>query len=107
MDVGYYIVEIRSDIKGPSLNSNPLLYEFKDVFPKEFPGLAPEREINFTIELKVGAKPISKTPHKMTTPELQELQIQLKELLYLGLIRPSIFPWGAPVIFVKKKNGSL
>ena len=59
------------------------------------------------IELKPGAEPISKTPYRMKTPELRELQIQLKELLDLGLIRPSISPWGAPVIFVKKKDGSL
>ena len=50
-------------------------YEFKDVFPKEFPRLPPEREINSTIELKPGAEPISKSPYKMTTPELRELQI--------------------------------
>jgi hypothetical protein len=52
-------------------------------------------------------KPISRTPYRMTAPELCELQMQLKELLDLGLIRPSVSPWGAPVIFVKKKDGSL
>ena len=76
-------------------------------FPNELPRLPPERELDFTIELKPGAEPISKTEYRMTAPELCELQMQLKELLDLGLVRPSVSPWGAPVIFVKKKDGSL
>ena len=95
------------DRKGPSLDQYPILSEFQDVFPNELPGLPPERELDFTIELKPGAEPISKTPYRMTAPELCELQMQSKELLDLGLIRPSVSPWGAPVIFVKKKDGSL
>jgi hypothetical protein len=83
------------------------LSEFKDVFSNELPGLPPERELDFTIELRPGVEPISKTPYRMTVPELCELQMQLKELLDLGLIRPSVSPWGALVIFVKKKDGSL
>jgi hypothetical protein len=102
-----YVVEAVSERKGPSLDQYPVLSEFKDVFPNELPGLPPERELDFTIELKPGAEPISKTPYRMTAPELCELQMQLKELLDLGLIRPSVSPWGAPVIFVKKKDGSL
>jgi hypothetical protein len=90
-----------------SLDQYPVLSEFQDVFPNELPGLPPERELDFTIELKPGAEPISKTPYRMTAPELCELQMQLKELLDLGLIRPSVSPWGTPVIFVKKKDGSL
>ena len=54
-----------------------------------------------------GTEPISKTPYRMTTQELVELKLQLEELLEKGLIHPSISPWGAPVIFVKKKDGSL
>jgi hypothetical protein len=102
-----YVVEAVNERKGPSLDQYPVLSEFKDVFPKELPGLPPERELDFTIELKPGAEPISKTLYRMTAPELCELQMQLKELLDLGLIRPSVSPWGAPVIFVKKKDGSL
>lgn len=93
--------------KGPSLDQYPILSEFPDVFPKELPGLPPRRELDLTIELKPGTEPISKTPYRMTAPELQELQIQLKELLDVGHIRPSVSPWSAPVIFVKKKDGSL
>ena len=102
-----FVVETMSDSKGPSLNSYPVLSEFKDVFPEELPQLPAKGELDFTVELKPGVEPISKTPYRMITPKLRELQIQLKELLDLGLIRPSISPWGAPVIFVKKKDGSL
>jgi hypothetical protein len=102
-----YVVEAVNERKGPSLDRYPVLSEFKDVFPKELPGLPPERELGFTIELKPSADPISKTPYRMTALELCELQMQLKELLDLGLIRPSVSPRGAPVIFVKKKDGSL
>jgi hypothetical protein len=102
-----YVVEAVNEGKGPSIDQYPILSEFKDVFPKELPGFPPERELDFTIELKPGAEPISKTPYRMTAPELCELQMQLKELLDLGMIRPNVSPWGAPVIFVKKKDGSL
>jgi hypothetical protein len=78
--------------KGPSLDQYPVLSEFKDVFPNELPGLPPERELDFTIELKPGVEPISKTPYRMTALELCELKMQLKELLDLGLIRPSVSP---------------
>jgi hypothetical protein len=73
----------------------------------ELPGLPPERELDFTIELKPGSEPISKTLYRMTVLELCELQMQLKELLDLGLIRPSVLSWCTPIIFVKKKDRSL
>jgi hypothetical protein len=63
------------DRKGASLDQYPVLSEFQDVFPNELPGLPPERELDFTIELKPGAEPISKTPYQMTAPELCELQM--------------------------------
>jgi hypothetical protein len=68
--------------------------------------MPPERELEFTIDLKLGTEPIARTPYRMSTLELQELKMQLKELLDLGLIRPSVSPWGAPVIFIRKKDGS-
>ena len=102
-----YVVEAVKERKGPSLDQYLVLSEFQYVFPNELPGLPPERELDFTIELKPGAEPISKTPYWMIVLELCELQMQLKELLDLGLIRPSVSPWGAPVIFVKKIVGSL
>jgi hypothetical protein len=70
-----YVVEAVSERKGTSLDQYPVLSEFKDVFSNELLGLPPERELDFTIELKPGAKPISKTSYRMTAPELCELQI--------------------------------
>lgn len=69
--------------------------------------MPPKREIDFRIDLVPGTEPISKTPYRMTAQELVELKIELEELLKKGLIRPSVSPWGSPVIFVKKKDGSL
>ena len=81
--------------------------EYLDVFPEELPGLPPERELEFSIDLLPGTAPISKAPYRMAPVELQELKVQLKEMLDKGFIRPSVSPWGAPVLFVKKKDGSL
>jgi hypothetical protein len=63
-----------------------------------------EKELEFTIDLKPGTKPIARMPYRMSTPELQELKMKLKELLDLRLIHPSVSPWGAPIIFVRKKD---
>ncbi|CAL2247802.1 unnamed protein product [Prunus armeniaca] len=71
--------------------------EFSDVFPDDLPGLPPEREIEFTIELLPGTNPIYQTPYRMAPAELRELKIQLQELVDMGFIRPSVSPWVAPV----------
>jgi hypothetical protein len=92
--------------KVPNLEDHAVLEEFEDVF-KEVPGLSPKRDIDFSINLMSGAAPVSKTPHIMSTPELKDLQMQLEELLKKGYIRPSVPPWGALVLFVKKKYGTL
>jgi hypothetical protein len=76
--------------------------EFPDVFPEELPGMPPDREI----ELVSGAAPIFKRPYRMAANQLAELKEQLQELLDKGYIRPSASPWGAPVIFVPKKDGT-
>ena len=89
------------------LENLPAVSEFPDVFPEELPGLPPDREIDFTIEVAPGVAPISVPPYRMAPLELQELKKQLQELLDKGLIRPSVSPWGAPVLFVKKKDGTL
>jgi hypothetical protein len=80
--------------------------EFPNVFPEDLPGMLPNRDIKFVIELKLGTAPIGKTPFRMTTPELVELMEHIKELLKKGFIHPSPSPWGAPVIFVPKKDGT-
>ncbi|GJR76093.1 putative reverse transcriptase domain-containing protein [Tanacetum coccineum] len=96
-----------TSLDGPRLESHPVVQNFPDVFPDELPGLPPEREVEFMIELIPGAQPISKAPYRMTPVELKELKDQLQELLERGFIRLSVSPWGAPVLFVKKKDGSM
>ena len=80
--------------------------EFPDVFLEELPGMPPDRELEFAIEVIPGTAPIYKKYYRMPSPELVELKKQLDELLQKGYIRPSISPWGSPVLFVKK-DGSL
>ena len=81
--------------------------EYVDVFPDELPGLPPHRDVDFNIELHPGTSPISMTPHRMAPVEWQELRVQLQELLDKSFIRPSTSPWGAPVLFAKKKDKTL
>lgn len=86
-----------------------LLRRFKDVFPKElsYMSLPPEREINHTIPLQPGAKPVFRPMYRYSPRELQEMETQITELLRLGLIEPCNSPWGSPVLFVPKKGGKL
>ena len=81
--------------------------EYVDVFPDEQPGLPPQRVVDFGIELHPGTSPISMTPYRMAPVELQELRVQLQELLDKEFIRSSTLPWGAPVLFAKKKDKTL
>ncbi|KAA0045453.1 ty3-gypsy retrotransposon protein [Cucumis melo var. makuwa] len=90
-----------------SLSSEPVVRDYPDVFPEELSGLPPRREVEFAIELEPGTVPISRAPYRMAPAELKELKVQLQELLDKGFIRPSVSPWGAPVLFVKKKDGSM
>jgi hypothetical protein len=87
-------------------SEEPVVNEFSDVFPEELPGMTPERDIEFVIEFKPKIAPIYKTPFRMTTLELAELKEHIKELLEKGFIHPSLPPWGAPMIFVLKKDGT-
>ena len=84
-----------------------IVREFVDVFPEDLPGLPPARKVDFGIDLEPGTVPISKAPYRMAPAELRELKEQLQELLDKGFIRPSVSPWGALVLFVKKKDGSM
>nr|GEY75518.1 reverse transcriptase [Tanacetum cinerariifolium] len=92
---------------GPSLETHPIVRDFSNVFPEELLGIPPECEVEFGIELISGTQPISKAPYRMAPIELKELKEQLQELLDLGFIRPSVSLWGAPILFVKKKDGSM
>ncbi|XP_074306469.1 uncharacterized protein LOC141641716 [Silene latifolia] len=91
----------------PRISDIPVVRDFEGVFPEEIPGLPPKRDVDFSIDLKPGAGPISKPPYRMGPKEMEELKKQLDELAEKGYIRPSVSPWGAPVLFVKKKDGSL
>jgi hypothetical protein len=84
----------------------PVVNEFPDAFPDELPGMPPDREIEFVIQLKPGTTPIYKTPYRMATPELAELKEHIKELLEKEFIRPRSSLWGAPVIFILKNDGT-
>jgi hypothetical protein len=128
LDVASRIVEVNSPFRGSftlilpsqgstqscafsmtelSLKKIPVVCEYADVFPDELPGMPPDRDIEFTIELQPGTTPISKRPYRMPPAELAELKKQLQELLDKGFIRPSTSPWGCPALFVKKKDESL
>jgi hypothetical protein len=90
-----------------NLEDIPVACKFPDVFSEDLPGMPPDRDVEFTIELQPDTAPISRWSYKMTHKELAELKIQLKELLDKGYIHPSSSPWGSPVMFVKKKDQSL
>ena len=90
-----------------SVSDIPTVSDFPDLFPEELPGLPPQREIEFSIDVVPGATPASITPYRMASAELKELKLKLQELLQKGFIRPSVSPWGAPMLFVKKKDGTL
>ena len=85
----------------------PIVCEYADVFPEDLPGLPPIRDIEFRIDLAPGTMPISVPAYRMAPTELKELKTQIEDLLNKGFIRPSASPWGAPVLFARKKDGSL
>ena len=89
------------------LEEVPVVNEYPDVFPEELPGMPLDRDIEFSIDHVLGTSPIAKRLYRMAVPELAELKKQLEELQQSGFIRPSSSPWGAPVLFVKKKDGSM
>ncbi|WVZ76683.1 hypothetical protein U9M48_024636 [Paspalum notatum var. saurae] len=82
----------------------PVACEYPDVFPEELPGLPPDRDVEFRIDLVPGTAPVSKRPYRMAPDELKELKTQLQEQLDKGFIRPSSSPWGCPALFVEKKD---
>ncbi|GJS39261.1 hypothetical protein Tco_0564304, partial [Tanacetum coccineum] len=89
------------------LEDVPIVKIFSEVFPEDLPGLPPTRQVEFHIDLVPGAAPVARAPYRLAPSEMKELADQLQELSDKGFIRPSSSPWGAPVLFVKKKDGSL
>ena len=94
-------------LEAKPLEEIPVVCEYPDVFLKDLPGMPPDRDIEFVIELQPGRSPISRRPYRMTPSELAELKVQLQELQDKGFIRPSTSPWGCPALFVKKKDQGL
>ncbi|GJZ44822.1 hypothetical protein Tco_0592418 [Tanacetum coccineum] len=97
-------MEKKSDEK--RLEDIPIVREFLEVFLEDLPGLPPVLQVEFQIDLIPGAAPVARVPYRLAPSEMQELSNQLQELADRGFIRPSTSPWGAPVLFVKKKDGS-
>ncbi|GJT52477.1 putative reverse transcriptase domain-containing protein [Tanacetum coccineum] len=109
VDRGSYLFVAQVIEKEPAerrLEDVPVICEFPDVFPEDLPGLPPSRQVEFVIELVPGAAPVARAPYRLAPSEMKELAKQLQELSDKGFIRPSSSPWGAPVLFVKKKDGS-
>lgn len=102
-----YIAFISEKKLEQKLENISIVCEFPYLFPDEVLGLPPAREVDFTIELVPGTAPISKAPYRMAPSELYELKKQIQDLLDKCFFRPSVSLWGAPVLFVKKKDGTL
>jgi hypothetical protein len=94
------------NMSGKKIEEIPVVCEFPDVFPEELTELPPDRDVEFMIELMPGAGLVAKSPYRMSSDELDELKKQLKKLLEQGFVRPSALPWGSPVLFVEKKDGT-
>jgi hypothetical protein len=97
-------VSLLNKVQETSLDEIGIVREYPDVFPEELPGMLPDRNIEFMFELLPGTPPISKRPYRMPVNEIVELKKQIPELQSKGFIRPSSSPWGAPVLFVEKKD---
>jgi hypothetical protein len=97
----------KKSVSGPTLDQVPVVCEYPDVFPEELPGMPPDRDIEFVIELIPGTAPIAQRPYRMNPQELEELKKQLANMLSKGLIRPSASPWGSHVLFVDKRDGTI
>ncbi|GJT36249.1 putative reverse transcriptase domain-containing protein [Tanacetum coccineum] len=100
------VKEVEDKSEKKRLEDVPIVQDFPEVFPEDLPGLPPTRQVEFQIDLVPGAAPVARAPYRLAPSELKELSEQLKELSDKGFIRPSSSPWGAPVLFVKKKDGS-
>jgi hypothetical protein len=104
-----YAIQVLDSVENDKLNleDHPILREYKDMFPEEVLGLPLRRDIDFSIELTPRAVPASRMPYRMSMPELVELKLQLKDMMDKGYIRPNVSPWGASILFVKNKDGTL
>ncbi|GKF27592.1 putative reverse transcriptase domain-containing protein, partial [Tanacetum coccineum] len=93
-------------LKEKQLEVVPVIHDFPKVFPEELPGLLPLRQVEFQIDLVLGAAHVAHAPYRLAPSKMRELSVQLQELMEKGFIHPSSSSWGAPMLFVKKKDGS-
>ncbi|GJT97309.1 putative reverse transcriptase domain-containing protein [Tanacetum coccineum] len=98
--------EAKDKSKEKRLEDVPIMCDFSEVFPEDFPRVPPTRQVEFQIDLVLGAAPVAGTPYRLAPSKMKELSDQLREISNKGFIIPSSSPWGAPVLFVKKKDGS-
>nr|GEZ87107.1 hypothetical protein [Tanacetum cinerariifolium] len=110
-DVGSFLAHItakKAEDKSEEkrLEDVPNVRDFSEVFPKDLLGIPPTRQVEFQIDLIPGVAPVARAPYQLAPFEMKELSEQLQELSDKGFIRPSSSPWGAPILFVKKKDGS-
>ncbi|XP_020208568.1 uncharacterized protein LOC109793516 [Cajanus cajan] len=105
--LGFMILSFISLENENLLNSIDVVRDFLEVFSDDVSGLPPKQELEFSIDLTTGARPVSISPYRMAQAELSELKKQIEELLEKQMIRPSVFLWGAPVLLVKKKDGGV
>ncbi|GKF52484.1 hypothetical protein Tco_0159394, partial [Tanacetum coccineum] len=97
--------EVKDKSEKKLLEDVPIVRDFPDVSPEDLPGLPPTRQVEFQIDLVPSVAPVARAPYRLAPSEMKELSEQLKELSDKGFIRPGSSPWGAPVLFVKKKDG--
>jgi hypothetical protein len=108
-----HAIQLLNSIESGELKveDHPVLWEFRDVFAEEVPGLPPKRDLDFSIDLMRGVVPAlvpaSRVPYRMSAPDLLELKMQLKDMMDKGHIKLTVSPWGEPTLFVKKKDGTL
>ncbi|KAF5794585.1 putative nucleotidyltransferase, Ribonuclease H [Helianthus annuus] len=102
-----YMAQVTIDEPKPKIEDIPVISEYPEVFPEELPGLPPDRQVEFRIDIIPRAAPVARVPYRLAPTEMKELRTQLDELLAKGFIRPSSSPWGTPILFVKKKDGSI
>ncbi|GJX45338.1 putative reverse transcriptase domain-containing protein [Tanacetum coccineum] len=105
-DGGITSKKVKDKSEEKRLEDVPIIREFSEVFPEDLPRLPPARQVEFQIDLVPGATPVARALYQLAPAEMQELSTQLQELSDKGFIIPSSSPWGAPVLFVKKKDGS-
>ncbi|XP_070681845.1 uncharacterized protein [Malus domestica] len=104
---GYLAHVVLNDNAASSVEDVSVIRHFPNVFPDDLPGLPPDRDVEFAIDLLPNTKPISLTPYRIASAELRELKVQLQELVDKGFIKPSTSPWGALVLFVRKNDRTL